>query len=56
MDEQRHFKKLFEKIQVNVPFLKLKDDYLSMFMEYGINPEIRIDADALDSISDKESI
>jgi sugar phosphate isomerase/epimerase len=54
MDQRRYFKKILEKIQVNVPFLKLKNDYLPLFMEYGMNPEIGIDANALDSASDKE--
>lgn len=54
MDERRYFIKLLEKVQVNAPFLKLKNDYLPLFMEYGINPEIGIDAVALDSVSDKE--
>jgi sugar phosphate isomerase/epimerase len=54
MDERRYFIKLLEKVQVNVPFLKLKNDYLPLFMEYGMNPEIGIDADALDSAADKE--
>jgi hypothetical protein len=53
MDERRYFINLLEKIQVNVPFLLLKNDYLPLFMEYGINPEIGIDAVALDSVSDK---
>ena len=54
MDEQRNFKKLLKKVQVNVPFLRLKNDYLPLFMEYGMNPEIGIDGDALDSVSEKE--
>ena len=54
MDEKRHFINILKKVQVNVPFLKLKNDYLPLFMEYGINPEIGIDAAALDSTSDKE--
>jgi sugar phosphate isomerase/epimerase len=52
-DKRNHFMKLLKNVQVNVPFLKLKNDYLPLFMEYGINPEIGIDADALDSIPDK---
>ena len=54
MDERRYSIKLLEKLQVNVPFLELKNDYLPLFMEYGMNPEIGIDAAALDSVSDKE--
>lgn len=54
MDERRYFIKLLKKVQVNVPFIELKNDYLPLFMEYGMNPEIGIDAAALDSVSDKE--
>ena len=54
MDERRHFVNLLKKVQVNVPFLKLKNDYLPMFMEYEMNPEIGIDAAVLDAASDKE--
>lgn len=54
MDERRYIIKLLEKVQVNVPFLKLKNDYFPLSMEYGMNPEIGIDAGALDSVSDKE--
>ena len=54
MDERRCFINLLEKVQVNVPFLKLKNDYLLLFMEYGMNPEIGIDAGALDSISETQ--
>ena len=54
MDERKYFIKLLKKVQVNVPFLKLKNDYLPLFTAYGMNPEIGIDAAALDSASDKE--
>jgi sugar phosphate isomerase/epimerase len=53
MDKRKLFKKLLEKVQVNVPFLKLKNNYLHLFMDYGMNPEIGIDANVLDSESDK---
>ncbi len=51
-DKRNHLIKLLKKVQVNVPFLRLKNDYLPLFMEYGMNPEIGIDADALDSTPD----
>ena len=54
MDERRHLIGILKKVQVNVPFLRLINDYLPLFMEYGINPEIGIDAAALDVSSDKE--
>ena len=46
--------KLLKKIQVNAPFLDLKNRYLPMFLEYGMNPEIGIDAEALDTTSARE--
>jgi sugar phosphate isomerase/epimerase len=54
MDERRRFINILKKVQVNAPFLRLKNDYLPLFVEYGVNPEIGIDAAALDSSSDKE--
>ena len=52
MNKRNECLKLLKKIQVNVPFLSLKNDYLSLFMKYGMNPEIGIDAKALDSAPD----
>jgi sugar phosphate isomerase/epimerase len=37
-----------EKVQVNIPFILLKDTYLERFLDYGLNPEIGVDAEALD--------
>lgn len=53
MDERKYLKRLLAKVQVNVPFKMLKSEYLPLFLKYGINPEIGIDADALDTTSDK---
>ena len=53
MQKIARYYSILKKVQVNVPFLKLKNDYLPLFMEYGMNPEIGIDAVALDSVSDK---
>ena len=38
-----------EHIQVNAPFSMLYEDYLPLFMEHGINPEIGFDAHSLDT-------
>ena len=54
MDKQKADLKLLKKIQVNAPFLDLKNRYFPMFLEYGMNPEIGMDAEALDTTSDKE--
>lgn len=40
-----------QKIQVNIPFTMLHESYLSRFIEDGINPEIGLDAAALDGFS-----
>lgn len=47
-------KKIIQEIQVNVPFTMLYDSYLSLIMEYGINPEIGFDATALDRFSSSD--
>ena len=54
MDQRKTDLKLLEKIQVNAPFLDLKNRYFPMFLEYGMNPEIGLDAEALDKTSAKE--
>ena len=40
--------RLIKEIQVNIPFTMLLDAYLDRFIKYGLNPEIGIDAVALD--------
>ncbi len=49
---------LTRKVQVNIPYRMFKDGYLEKFLEYGLNPEIGLDAEALDGItsSDAEDI
>jgi len=49
---------LLGKIQVNIPFTMLYESYLDRFLENKLNPEIGIDAIALDnfSLSDFEAI
>jgi len=44
-------KQIIQKVQVNVPFTMLYESYLDKFMEYGLNPEIGLDAAALDRFS-----
>jgi hypothetical protein len=40
--------RLTKKIQVNIPFTMLHDSYLDRFVKHRLNPEIGIDAVALD--------
>ena len=40
-------KALLRKVQVNIPFTMLFDDYLEPFIAYKLNPEVGIDAAAL---------
>jgi sugar phosphate isomerase/epimerase len=46
--KQRH---IIKSIQVNIPFTMLVDDYMDRFLEYRLNPEIGLDAAALDRFS-----
>jgi sugar phosphate isomerase/epimerase len=41
-------------VQVNIPFTMLWDQYADTFLSYGLNPEIGIDAAALDRFSIEE--
>ncbi|UCG05253.1 MAG: sugar phosphate isomerase/epimerase [Desulfobacterales bacterium] len=43
--------KLIQQIQVNIPFTMLYDTYLDLFLQHGLNPEIGIDAKALERFS-----
>ena len=49
---------VIQKVQVNIPFTMLYETYLTKFIEFDLNPEIGLDADALDrfSVSDFSSI
>lgn len=49
---------ILNKVQVNIPFTLLYESHLSQVLEYGLNPEIGFDADALDrfSFSDLEGV
>jgi sugar phosphate isomerase/epimerase len=44
-------KNIIRKVQVNIPFTMLYESSLDTFMEYGLNPEIGLDAAALDRFS-----
>lgn len=50
--------RLAKKIQVNIPFTMLHESYLDRFIKYELNPEIGIDAVALDrySLSDFKEV
>ena len=39
---------LLRQVQVNIPFAMLYDTYLDRFLGYELNPEIGIDAEALE--------
>jgi len=43
-----------KNIQVNIPFGMLQESYLKLFLQHGLNPEIGIDAAALDRFSQAE--
>jgi len=45
---------LIKHIQVNIPFTMLHDKYISVFLRHAINPEIGIDAQALERFSFSE--
>jgi len=44
----RPLQDILNQVQINIPFTMLYDDYLDRFLEYGLNPEIGIDAEALE--------
>jgi sugar phosphate isomerase/epimerase len=44
-------KQIIKQVQVNIPFTMLYESYLETFIEYGLNPEIGLDAAALDRFS-----
>jgi len=44
-------RKIANKVQINIPFCMLWDKYADTFLKYGLNPEIGIDAAALDRFS-----
>ena len=43
--------RITDKVQVNIPFTMLFESYIDYFIKYRLNPEIGIDAAALDSFS-----
>ena len=47
----RSVQNIIRKVQVNIPFRMLDDSYLERFLEYGLNPEIGIDAAALEGFT-----
>jgi len=44
--------KMIEKVHVNVPFTMLHETYIDLVLENRVNPEIGLDAEALDSLPD----
>ena len=53
LDLKRDYGKLLKRVQVNAPYRQLVDQYLGLFLEYEINPEIGFDAIALDRFSEE---
>ena len=49
-----NLKTIIQKVQINIPFTMLYDTYLDAFIENGLNPEIGLDAAALDRFSTAE--
>jgi len=47
---------ILKQIQVNAPFTMLHEKYLSSFIKSGLNPEIGLDAFALDRFSRKDFV
>jgi sugar phosphate isomerase/epimerase len=44
-------KDIAARVQVNIPFRMLVSDYLTRFLDLGLNPEIGLDAESLDQFS-----
>ena len=44
----RPLQDILNQVQINIPFTMLYDEYLDRFLEYGLNPEIGINAEALE--------
>lgn len=44
-------KQIIRNVQVNIPFTMLYESYLDAFLENGLNPEIGLNAEALDRFS-----
>ncbi len=42
---------IIQNVQINIPFTMLYESYLDTFIENGLNPEIGLDAEALDRFS-----
>jgi sugar phosphate isomerase/epimerase len=45
------YDRITKSVQVNIPFTMLQDTYLDRFLKYRLNPEIGLDAYALDTFS-----
>jgi sugar phosphate isomerase/epimerase len=52
-DLKRDYGRLLARVQVNVPYRQLVDQYLELFLQYHVNPEIGFDADTLDRFNQK---
>ena len=52
-DLNRDWGRLLDRVQVNIPCRQLVDQYVGLFLQHGINPEIGFDADTLDRFNDQ---
>ena len=48
---KQKYERVIQSVQVNIPFTMLTEGYLEKFLENGLNPEIGLDAAALDRFS-----
>lgn len=53
LDLKREYGRLLERVQVNAPYRQLVDQYLGLFLQYEINPEIGFDANVLDRFNEE---
>ena len=56
MKKNRHIRNIRKQVQVNIPFTLLMDRYADRFIQAGLNPEIGIDAAAIDRFSRAEFV
>jgi sugar phosphate isomerase/epimerase len=53
-DKADNMKRITDSIQIHVPFTMLYESLLDLFIEHGLNPEIALDAAALNRFSSTE--
>jgi len=53
-DPKRGYVRFLDRVQVNAPYRQLVEEYLGLFLQYPINPEIGFDAFALETYSQED--